>query len=64
GFRQFEPPESRKDCSSVYSLELPDERVVVLRGFGVFYGDNRLGGIFMPRYEFRPMYTKHSKLEK
>ena len=64
GFRQHEPPESRKECSSVYSLELPDERVVVLRGFGAFYGDSRLGGIFMPRYEFRPLYTKHSKLKK
>ena len=39
------------------------ERVVVLRGFGVFYGDPRLGGIFLPRYEFRPQYTKVARLD-
>ena len=60
GFQRFEPPVSRKECSSVYSLKLPSERVVVLRGFGVFYGDRQLGGIFLPRYEFRPLYTECS----
>lgn len=64
GFQRFEPPASRKECSSVYSLKLPGERVVVLRGFGVFYGDPRLGGIFLPRYEFRPLYTKCSELNQ
>ena len=63
GFRRIAPPETLKECSSVYSLELPGERVVVLRGFGVFYGDSQLGGVFLPRYEFRPQYTKYSKLE-
>ena len=35
----------------------------MLRGFGVFYGDRRLGGVFLPRYEFRPQYTKVARLD-
>ena len=31
GFDRIEPPNDRNECSSVYSLELPDERCVVLR---------------------------------
>ena len=63
GFHRIKPPEGHDECSSVYSLELPGDRVVVLRGFGVFYGDRRLGGVFLPRYEFRPQYTKVARLD-
>lgn len=62
GFAKLKPPEDRKDCSSVYALQLPQERCVVLRGFGVFYGDQARGGVFLPRYEFQPKYTEHAKL--
>jgi len=63
GFDRIEPPAERKGCSSVYTLALPRGRCVVLRGFGVFYGDRQRGGVFLPRYEFRPKYTTHATLE-
>ena len=63
GFVCIKPPAEREGCSSVYTLQLPRGRCVVLRGFGAFYGDHRCGGVFLPRYEFRPRYTKHATLE-
>ena len=63
GFDRVEPPDDREGCSSVYSLALPNERCVVLRGFGVFFGDICHGGVFLPRYEFRPKYTTQATLE-
>ncbi len=63
GFDRKEPPDKRKDCASVYSLELPRGRCLVLRGFGVFYGDQQHGGVFLPRYEFFPKYTTKATLE-
>ena len=63
GFERIEPPADREDCSSVYSLQLPRDRRVVLRGFGVFYGDAQRGGVFLPRYEFEPKYTTQLELE-
>lgn len=63
GFDRIESPSDREGCSSVYSLELPQGRRVVLRGFGVFYGDDRLGGVFLPRFEFRPRYSPRATLE-
>ena len=62
GFHRLEAPADRKSCSSVYTLQLPPGRRVVLRGFGVFYGDDRLGGVFLPRFEFSPRYTPHATL--
>lgn len=63
GFDRLRPPSERKDCASVYSLELPHGRRIVLRGFGVFYGDDERGGVFLPRYEFQPRYTALPKLD-
>jgi hypothetical protein len=62
GFARLQPPADREECSSVYSLELPGGQCVVLRGFGVFYGDHHRGAVFLPRYEFRPRYTNQSTL--
>ncbi len=64
GFERIEPPANRQPCSSVYSLGLPQGRCVVLRGFGVFYGDRERGGVFLPRYQFLPRYTKQATLER
>lgn len=64
GFERIEPPSDRNECSSVYSLQLPDKRYVMLRGFGVFYLDSRRGGVFLPRYEFEPKYTTDVGLER
>ena len=63
GFNRIEPPDDRKDCPSVYSHELPRGQSVVLRGFGVFFGDSAHGGIFVPRYEFQPKYTKSAAIQ-
>ena len=63
GFERIEPPLEREDSSSVYVLHLSRGRCVVLRAFGVFYGDRDLGGIFLPRFKFRPGYTKLSSLD-
>ncbi|MEO1614225.1 MAG: hypothetical protein AAFV88_00155 [Planctomycetota bacterium] len=63
GFQRIEPPPDRKDCSSVYVLELPHERCIVLRGFGVFHGDQEKGGVFLPRYEFQPKYSTRAQLD-
>jgi len=63
GFQRIEAPADRESCSSVYLLELPQRRRVVLRGFGVFYGDDSLGGVFLPRFEFGPRYSPQATLE-
>ncbi|MFG0287575.1 MAG: hypothetical protein ACF8CQ_05360 [Rhodopirellula sp. JB044] len=63
GFERLRPPTDRKNCSSVYVLELPHGRRVVLRGFGVFYGDETRGGVFLRRFEFQPKYTEQPKLD-
>ena len=63
GFNRIAPPADHEGCSSIYSLELSHGRCIVLRGFGVFYGDLHHGGIFLPRYEFRPKYTTQATLE-
>lgn len=63
GFARLKPPADREECASVYSLELPTGQFVVLRGFGVFYGDDERGAVFLPRYEFRPRYTRQVTFE-
>lgn len=63
GFKRIEAPADRDNCSSVYALDLPRGRRVMLRGFGVFYGDDQLGGVFLPRYEFSPRFTTQATLD-
>ncbi len=63
GFQRTASPANRKNCSSVYTLRLCEDRCVVLRGFGVFFGDRQRGGVFLPRYQFRPRYTLQATLE-
>ena len=46
----------------MYTLELTENRSIILRGFGVYYRDNAHGAIFLPRYEFIPGYTKNTTL--
>ena len=58
GFERIEPPLKLKDRGSVYQLTLPDDYLIILRGFGVFIGQAEFGGIFLPRFEFTPRYTK------
>ena len=63
GFNRIQSPFVSQNIPSIYSLELPNNRCVLLRGFGVFYGDPKYGGIFLPRYEFLPKYSKKWLLE-
>lgn len=63
GFQRERPPVDRKKCSSVYTLRLSEDRCVILRGFGVFWGDKRFGGVFLRRFEFQPLYSAASSLE-
>jgi RNA polymerase-binding transcription factor DksA len=48
--------------SSIYRLELGGNRRIVLRGFGVFIGDDRRGGMFLKRFEFSPWITPSADL--
>ncbi len=63
GFERVEPPADRSEFSSMYTLALPQERSIVLRGFGIFYGDQKRGGIFLPRFDFRPRYSLRPQLQ-
>ena len=63
GFERIEPPPTSDAVSSVYSLELPGDRNIILRGYGIFYGCYNHGGIFLRRYEFIPGYSSNSKLQ-
>jgi len=63
GFQRERPPADRPKCTSVYTLRMPADRCVVLRGFGVFWGDKRYGGVFLRRFEFKPLYSEASQLD-
>ena len=56
GFERTEPTFRCENCDSIYSLELSNGKRVILRGFGVFYGNDQKEGIYLPRYEFLPKY--------
>jgi len=62
GFTRTPPPEDQKNCASVYTLSLSQSKRIVLRGFGVFFGDDTKGGVFLERYVFRPQFTEQSRL--
>lgn len=53
GFQRFEKPAGSK-ATSIYRLDLSTTSRIILRGYGVFYGDDRLGGLFLHRFEFSP----------
>ncbi|MEO1526157.1 MAG: hypothetical protein AAFX06_12025 [Planctomycetota bacterium] len=64
GFHRTPPPEKRKDCASLYTLDLSEKQRIVLRGFGVFLGDDSFGGLFIERYCFRPLLSTEACLVK
>ena len=63
GFERIEPTFKCEDCDSIYSLKLPNGKRVMLRAFGVFYGNNQKEGIFLPRYDFLPKYSRKLNLK-
>lgn len=64
GFERIEPPANRSGCPSIYKTELAGGRGVVLRGFGVIFSAPLLGTVFLPRYEFSPLYTPQAELDR
>lgn len=63
GFQRIEKP-ADSDAASIYRLDLSPNSRLVLRGFGVYYGDDRWGGVYVHRFDFAPELTPHSDLEK
>lgn len=62
GLTRTKPP---RGCSapSIYETTAGACGRICLRGFGVFYGDDRWGGLFVKRYTFAPGWTAQSTLE-
>lgn len=61
GFQRIERP-AGSPSASIYRLELPSSARIILRGFGVFYGDDRWGGLFVRRFNFKPQLTPQPDL--
>ena len=55
GFLKRRPPEGEAG-SSCYTLMLPDGGRLMLWGFGLLYGTPRKGGVYLDRYQFRPLW--------
>ncbi len=58
GFERIKPTFRCEHCDSIYSLELPNGKRLILRAFGVFYGNDQKEGIYLPRYDFLPRYSQ------
>lgn len=63
GFRRIENLE-KSNSASLYRLDIAQTARIILRGFGVFYGDCRWGGLFLRRFEFTPKLTPQPDLEQ
>ncbi|QDU04448.1 hypothetical protein V6x_41760 [Gimesia chilikensis] len=63
GFERIEKPAKSK-AASIYQIEVSETARVILRGFGIYYGDDRWGGLFLQRYGFRPRYSSLSTMKK
>ena len=63
GFDRIEPEFKCEHCDSIYTLELPNGKRVMLRAFGVFYGNNQKEGIYLPRYDFLPKYSRRLNIK-
>lgn len=62
GFERTAPPASRQSCPSIYQMNLPGGKWILLRGFGVFFGDPSCGSVFLHRYEFVPQFLNQGTL--
>ncbi|MBO0777735.1 MAG: hypothetical protein J2P37_02805 [Ktedonobacteraceae bacterium] len=56
GFTHQRPPAGTAG-STAYHLHRAERDTIVLWGFGVFYAQPALGGLFLKRYGFRPRLT-------
>ncbi|MEW4490176.1 hypothetical protein AB1L42_18980 [Thalassoglobus sp. JC818] len=64
GFERIPPPPDRGDCSSVYSLAVNSSQRIVVRGFGLFWGDDDKGGLLLLRDRFEARYSNFSRLPR
>ena len=55
GFLRRRPPEGETG-SSCYTLALPDGDSLMLWGFGLLYRTPGNGGVYLNRYQFRPVW--------
>jgi hypothetical protein len=53
GFACQRPPDQTTG-SSLYSLHLPEGKIIALWGFGVWYAQAGVGSLFLQRYSFAP----------
>jgi hypothetical protein len=53
--------ETTQGCTA-YRIRLPKRVILVLWGFGIFYGDPQYGGMFLARYRFLPKRLEASDL--
>ena len=63
GFQRIEKP-AGSNAASLYRLDLSPTSRVILRGFGLFRGDNRWGGVFLRRFDFKPQFTSQADLSR
>ena len=61
GLDRIEKP-AGSNSASIYRRELSPTSRIILRGFGVFCGDDRWGGVYVPRFEFNPRLTAEPDL--
>lgn len=54
GFERMRPPDAVQG-SRCYTLRLDPQRTVVLWGFGLFYGDQAHGGLYLSRFRLSPL---------
>jgi len=63
GYLKRRPPEGEAG-TSWYTRSLPDGDSLVLWGFGVLYGTPREGGVYLNRYQFRPVWLPSETLQE
>lgn len=62
GFERIAPPEGTTGYSSVYRLAPVEGIELVLRGFGLFWGERGTGGVVLRRFGFAPQWTAVTRL--
>jgi hypothetical protein len=55
GFSRQRPPEGELG-SSRYELETDDGSILLLWGFGLYFGEPERGGVYLNRYQFQPKW--------
>ena len=62
GFLKRQPPKEVPG-SSCYTLAPPDGDILILWGFGLLYGTPHKGGVYLNRYQFRPIWLPSETIQ-